>query len=161
MVKEVIQDIFDSKANALIHGCNCFCTMSAGLAKEIKERFPQVFNADRETESGDIKKLGTFTYAGIYDYQKEEYPDLKVIYNLYSQYSFGREKRHTDYGAFCKGLEEIRDSILNNNVYDIKTIGIPFGIGCGLGGGRWVTVKSIIQEVFENSFLNILICKKP
>ena len=50
------------------HGCNCFCTMGAGIAKSIKQSFPEAYAADSCTKKGDKRKLGTCTYADISKY---------------------------------------------------------------------------------------------
>jgi hypothetical protein len=39
-------------------------------------------------------------------------------------------------------------------------LGIPYGIGCGLGGGNWQIVSSMLNVIFENSSTNLIICKK-
>lgn len=41
-------DTFD----VIVHGCNCFCVMGAGLAKAIRSEFPEVYRADQGTEAG-------------------------------------------------------------------------------------------------------------
>lgn len=60
------------------HGCNCLCRMGRGIAKEVKDRLPAMWDADRVTGFGDRRKLGTFSYA--------EFP-WGVGYNLYTQFS--------------------------------------------------------------------------
>ena len=37
----------------IAHGCNCMCTMGAGIAKTIKSEFPEAYQADCATEKGD------------------------------------------------------------------------------------------------------------
>lgn len=62
---ELNGDIFDyinkGKFDVVVHGCNCFCTMAAGIAKTFSKIF-NVENYDKEHEKyyGDINKLGTF-----------------------------------------------------------------------------------------------------
>ncbi len=38
--------------DVIIHGCNCFCTMGAGIAKGIKTQFPEAYRADQRTRKG-------------------------------------------------------------------------------------------------------------
>lgn len=49
--------------NAVIHGCNCFNNMNQEFSQRIKEKYPAACDADKETEKGDEKKLGTYTFA--------------------------------------------------------------------------------------------------
>ena len=39
LIKLAIKGDFD----VIIHGCNCFCTMGAGIAKSIKTAFPEAY----------------------------------------------------------------------------------------------------------------------
>ena len=47
--------------DVVVQGCNCFNTMGGGIAREIRERYPQVALVDQETDRGDYQKLGTWT----------------------------------------------------------------------------------------------------
>jgi Transposase IS66 family len=47
--------------NLIAHGCNCHCTMGAGIAKGIKAAFPAAWDPDRSTKSGERTKLGNCT----------------------------------------------------------------------------------------------------
>ena len=46
LIALAIQGEFD----LIIHGCNCFCTMGAGISKTIKSKFPNAYLADKETK---------------------------------------------------------------------------------------------------------------
>jgi len=46
------KDIFSDSNHIIVHGCNCFCTMGAGIAKTIKELYPSAYLA-----GGDWKKI--------------------------------------------------------------------------------------------------------
>jgi O-acetyl-ADP-ribose deacetylase (regulator of RNase III) len=39
----------------IIHGCNCFGTMGAGIARTIKSQFPVAYTADLDTKKGILK----------------------------------------------------------------------------------------------------------
>ena len=62
---DLIQKAKDGEFDLIVHGCNCFCTMGAGIAKQIKKNFPQAFEEDLKTEKGDHGKLGTITFRFI------------------------------------------------------------------------------------------------
>lgn len=48
----------EGRFDLIVHGCNCFCKMGAGIAKEIKSRYPQAYEQDRLTKYGDKNKMG-------------------------------------------------------------------------------------------------------
>lgn len=49
----LVDAFINNGVNVLIHQANCFCTMNSGIAKEIKQELPEMFQADCET----IKRL--------------------------------------------------------------------------------------------------------
>ena len=76
------------KFDGIVHGCNCFCNMGAGIAKTISKSFPSAFKADQTTDYGDRNKLGTYSKV-----------DTKhgLIINAYTQYHYGFGKMNCDY----------------------------------------------------------------
>lgn len=56
LIKLALEGNFD----VIIHGCNCFHTMGAGIARQIRLKWPGVFEADLQTKKGP-EKLGTYS----------------------------------------------------------------------------------------------------
>jgi len=136
------------KFNIIIHGCNCFNTMGAGIAKEIATRYPEAYKADLQTIKGDRNKLGTYTSTTVTSKEGNTF----TIINAYTQYFYGRAKNNLpliDYDALLKVLTNI-----NNNNYNL-TIGMPF-IGCGLAKGDWNIVSVIINSSITNNKIIIV-----
>lgn len=86
-MKVVKGNIFDlaeqGKFDVVVHGCNCFCTMGKGIAKEVKTRYPWVYEVDLKTHKGDSDKLGTFSEGGVISKTGEF-----VIINAYTQFHY-------------------------------------------------------------------------
>lgn len=38
--------------DAIAHGCNCFCKMGSGIARQIAKAFPVAAKVDRQTKPG-------------------------------------------------------------------------------------------------------------
>lgn len=55
---DLIQLAGNGQFDRIAHGCNCYCTMGAGIAKAVMEVFPSAFEADRATKREDRAKLG-------------------------------------------------------------------------------------------------------
>lgn len=130
-------NLLESDVPAIIHQCNCFHTMGGGVALQLATKYPAVYEADLKTDYGDADKLGTFSVAEING------PKLKVVLNLYAQYSFGPGKQ-TDYLYLMSGLKDALDYLAGR---DIHRVGLPYLIGCGLAGGDEKTVLDIIEAV--------------
>jgi len=106
----------------IVQGCNCYCTMGSGIAKEIRERYPIAYEIDQLTETGDIMKLGCWT---------EAEPGSFLIINAYTQYGFngpGSKADVFEYTSFDLILQKLL--ALHGN----KDFGFPY-IGMGLAGG--------------------------
>ena len=129
---DLIELAKDGKFDVIVHGSNCFCTMGAGIAKRIKQVFPQAYEADMCTRKGDKKKLGTCTYATII-------PLNLIVVNAYTQYDYGKGKIRADYDAIRSCMRWIAKS------FPRSRIGLP-KIGAGLAGGDWNRIYRIIEE---------------
>jgi O-acetyl-ADP-ribose deacetylase (regulator of RNase III) len=136
----VAGDLLTSDVDVLAHGANCFNTMGAGIAAQIKRLYPEAWEVDSLTKKGDKKKLGSFSRT---QYQKP------VIYNLYTQYSFGKNKIYVDYKAVRKALKAMKNDLIKTGYYKTCKLGMPM-IGCGLAGGDWQKISQILEEILND-----------
>ena len=159
MVKKQEVDIFKAPIDVLCHQANCMCTMGAGIAAEIRQRFPEAYKADCATKKGDLAKLGTFS--SVYAEKKNRIDPERplLVVNLYGQFRFGHLARYTNYEAVARALESLRETLLAGGKGLV--VGIPHKMGCSLAGGDWNVVEAIIHSVFEECPLDALICTKP
>lgn len=123
----------EGRFDVIAHGCNCFCTMGAGVARSIAQAFPAAAEADAATVRGDRSKLGTTTTATV---RLESGQPLDVV-NCYTQYQYGRNRMHLDYVALEACLRYLAKR------YNGQRIGLP-RIGTGLAGGNWDFVEKIL-----------------
>lgn len=139
---DLIKRALDGKYDVIVHGCNCFCRMGAGIALQIKTILPEAYEADLATKAGDKSKLGTYTKADIaYEYGTEvKRQDMLTIVNAYTQYGHNPKDKPVDYDAIRKIFAQLNEDYADMNV------GIPM-IGAGLAGGDWNRIASIIDEV--------------
>lgn len=121
----------------IIHGCNCFCTMGAGIAWQIKERFPGAWQADLATPKGDGSKLGNYSMA----VEQTAQGPLTII-NAYTQYDYSGPGVLADYSAVRQVFERIKKD------FPGARIGYP-KIGAGLAGGDWEQIAEIIDNALE------------
>lgn len=126
-----------SKYSHIIHGCNCFCTMGAGIAYLVRKKWPGAYKADLKTTHGDPTKLGDFSY--YYD----KGVDLFVV-NAYTQYRYGRG-RLVDYEAVASVFTKLNKFVKEKD----RPVGIP-RIGAGLAGGHWEAIETIINLTTPN-----------
>lgn len=150
MIKHKVINLVDAKVTAIAHQANCFHIMGGGVARAIREKYPEAYAADVRTRKGDKKKLGTFSEA-VTD-------DGKRIFNVYSQYDLAGPKnmRATQYDMVDIGLRAVCDQLHEGDI-----LGLPYKYGCALGGGSWPIVEAIIYDVFESADFNVILCEWP
>lgn len=121
----------DNYFDVIIHGCNCFCDMGAGIALSIKEKYPEAYEVDSKTVEGDRSKLGDYTLCQT---------DKFTIVNAYTQYHWDISLGiNVDYDAIRSVMKKIKKDFPN------KRIGYPL-IGAGIAGGDWEIISKIIDE---------------
>ena len=135
-------DILKSGANIICHQVNCRGVMGAGLAKQIKNKYPVVFKKYREL----CEFYNPYDLLGSVSTVLVDARNRVWIANLFAQLNYGKSKlQYTNYDALRKCFLDLK------NQEPGMTIAIPYGIGCGLGGGDWNVVKKIIESVFTDS----------
>lgn len=154
----LISMALNSDFDVIAHGCNCFCTMGAGIAPQMVEAFGvDKFVLEHINFKGDINKLGQIDWGGFYlkngkarqnkSPQMGKQYDLFVI-NAYTQYRYGKnhtdgDEKPIDYEALTLCMRKI------NHMFKGKHIGLPW-IGCGLAGGDKGIIKGIIKEELKD-----------
>lgn len=136
MVKFEIGNLLDAPVDYICHQVNCQGRMGSGIAKQIRERWPAVY--DFYITRLDILKDKAFGHTQLVPVHGG-----KVIINMFAQQYYGYDgKRYTSYDAFWACLDGIRDSVPKGS-----SIGFPYKIGCGLGGANWKVIEKMIEEV--------------
>jgi len=143
MIKNVYGDILEAKENIICHQVNCLGVMGAGLAKQIKNRYPEVYEYyynwcmrhNKEELLGRVILVQTEQYS-------------RYIANVFGQIGIKSYKDGcvTNYEALENGLLVVKDEAKKCG----WSVAIPYKIGCGLAGGNWYIVHSIIQKVFSD-----------
>ncbi len=128
----------DGQFDVILHGCNCFCVMGAGIAQSVKQHFPEAFQADYRTEKGDRDKLGSYSSTLI-----EKDSSRFTLVNAYTQYHWRGQGNKADYDAIRSVFKAVRQE------FSGQRIGYPL-IGAGLAGGDWTIIKQIIDEELES-----------
>lgn len=127
----------DGEFDVIVHGCNCFCKMGAGIAKSIKQKFPAAYKADLKTEKGGKSKLGSISTAEM------DLPNGKlIVVNAYTQHNWRGSGRRVDYEAVREAFHEVKEN------FSGLRISYP-AIGAGLAGGDWNIISRIIAEVLN------------
>lgn len=139
MIQYVTGDLLEATQKVIIHGVNAQGIMGSGVAKVIREKWPEVYESYHlhyktfGLNLGDILPVNTV--------------DGKIIVNAVTQENFGRDGRqYCSYDAIEKCFEQINSRAVDWNVTEMA---LP-KIGAGLGGGSWTIIENIILKTAKN-----------
>lgn len=150
-------NILDITEGIICHQVNCQGVFNAGLAKQIREKYPQGYASYMEwhnpTSFNNPKgwKLG--------DLQIVQINSKLAIAQLAGQLKYGRvmttvKSRYTSYQAIRTGLTKLQLHYASSLEYfPGEKVYIPYGMGCGLGGGDWSVVSEIINEIIPYAII--------
>ena len=146
MVKEIKGNLLEQNKGILCHQTNYEGVMGGGIALAIWNKL--LTDQNRKNYTDFCRKHGktALGYAQFL-FLKE---DL-IVANCYSQNGFDESDADgniTNYGAMRKCFVNVLDFALEHK---LPLIFIPYGMGCGIAGGNWDKVRSIIEDVFSES----------
>ena len=115
----------------VVHGCNCFCVMGAGIAKQIREEYPEAYAADCATFRSSPEKIGTYSFANTGKF---------IIINAYTQFRTSSFVCDVfEYEGFAKILNTLASEYPSGN------FGLPY-IGMGLANGNPSRIIPMIEK---------------
>ena len=129
----------------ICHQVNCQGKMGSGIAKQIRAKYPIVYEKYKKEieDNGAQAVYGTILPIDV--------DGCTCIVNMFSQFNYGYDgKRYTSYDAFWNCLNELKELVDIEAFPQVKAIGFPKGIGCGLGGANWAVIHKMIETVFSN-----------
>lgn len=141
-----IGNLLDAQTDVIAHQVNCQGVMGSGVAKQIKEKWPEVFEKYHYHA-----KLSQYNVLG--DCQMVRIEQYKFIANLFGQKYYGQENfRYTSYDA-------IYDALVKLNVYmqerNCKSVAIPYKMSSDRGGADWNVILAMVESVFKNTNITI------
>lgn len=127
-------NLFDAPTGYICHQVNCRGVMGKGVAKTFKEKYPEAFTrynwfCNNYTARTLLGKIMVY----------------KNTICMFAQDDYRGQKRNTNYIAFDDCCSKIKEVVSPNDI-----INMPYGIGCGLGGGDWEKIFNILLEQFKD-----------
>ncbi len=150
MIEYIKKNVITVEMGIVAHGVNCQHRMGSGVAKDIRARWPIVYDEYMKMPKG-AAMLGTAHLVRI----NEGQDDLFVA-NCYTQQFYG-------YGggayANTKSIADSLDQVAKHSaILSDLPIFMP-RIGCGLGGLDWERdVEPIINEIANRRHQEFFVC---
>lgn len=142
ILKEEKRDLFSiNDKYALVHCISEDCEMGAGIAVAFQKKFNM-----RNVLKVRNKGVGTCCVYG--DVKNDK---IRPIFNLITKKSYWHRPT---YENFTESLKDLMEQCID---LDVKYLAMP-KIGCGLDRLQWGKVREIINEVFQDVDIEILVC---
>lgn len=128
-------DVLEGDEPAILQGCNAQGAMNSGVAKAIRDLYPEVFTAYRAVYDARGLEMGSLIPVVV--------SNTRGILNGITQEFYGRDPnvRYVSYDAVADVIKEV-------NKLGFETVAMPL-IGAGLGNGKWPVIEAIIEEYSE------------
>ena len=136
-MKTITGNILDVTEGIICHQVNCQGKMGAGIALQIRRKWPQVYIDYLNAHHKGLLFLCNVTTTQVG-------PNLYVA-NLCGQDRYGRDKRYTDYPALASCLSLVAS--MNRPTY------IPYNMGCVNAGGDWKIVADMIDHYLPDAIV--------
>jgi len=149
-------NLLESPVHIIAHQVNCLGIMGGGIALQIKNKWPRVFEDYKEfIEDWEYCNDGELPLGHCLPVRLNN--EQRTVINIFGQNGIGGMA--TDYDAVRKAFIELKEYLVTDKIYRHDSqipVGIPYKMGCGLGGGDWDTYRKMLQELEdEYNFLFI------
>ena len=151
LYQEEIKDLFSvSDDYVLVHCISADFALGAGIAKEFNKRYhvkKELFERYPDYIQEFTKTSNMYCFGDCLVTENE-----RLILNLVTKKNYWNKPNPK---CFYESLLNLRNIISQRN---IKKIAMPL-IGCGLDQLDWNWVSAKIKQVFEETDIEILVCK--
>jgi O-acetyl-ADP-ribose deacetylase (regulator of RNase III) len=137
MIKYIEGNILNCKEKVIAHGCNAHGVMGSGVAKILRDKYPEIFPTYQALCLGEGNIMGDIVFVPAQS-------DNIVICNMITQQNYGKSgSKFVSYDAIDDCFHNFK---LVNMMKQLNTgLAIP-KIGAGLGGGDWDIIEKIIEK---------------
>lgn len=147
-MKIIDQNMLDVTEGVIVHQVNTSGVMGAGIARAIAQKWPEAeakyVELVRTVDNPDLL-LGFVQWYTI--------EDGLILANLFGQHLGVHNNRPTRYDATVDGWTSIANNLrfLRDNLFPDLKVYLPYGMGCGLGGGDWTVYSAIVDAIVPDA----------
>ena len=150
MVTVVKGNLLDATEIVIAHQVNCQKKMNSGVAKAIREKYPEVFEQYLETDP----QLGNVGF--VFVPTDNLTGNGITIANMYAQDMYGYDgKQYTNYEAFRQCCKDIVKVCKGASEMEVLTVAMPYKIASDRGGADWDKIMDILLEEFTDVDLTL------
>ena len=138
-------DLMAASERFIVHGCNAQGVMGSGVAKLIRDKYPQAYNEYVDVHRTSGLLLGQTIWVNTHPH---------TIINAITQQNYGRDENvvYVSYDAIAAVFRQINATAgmpPSDAFGEVDAVALPL-IGAGLANGRWSIISKIIEEEATN-----------
>ena len=151
-------NLLEAPVDYICHQVNCQGRMASGIAKQIRDRWPIVYEQYMAGINERRKKVEEL--CGQWESQIDvsetllghgqniPVSDNLTVINMFAQEYYGYDgKRYTSYDAFWSCLGHIKEFVPKGS-----KIAFPYKIGCDRGGATWEVIYMMIVTTLGSDY---------
>jgi O-acetyl-ADP-ribose deacetylase (regulator of RNase III) len=151
-----VGDMLTTPNQFLVQGCNAQGAMGSGIAKSIRDIYPNVYTEYHQVYLNHGLDLGDVIPVAVpaVEYRGTHYSE-RIILNAITQEYAGREDvRYVSYDGIARSIERINDLVkaasIDCMLMSVKPeVSFPL-IGAGLARGDWFVIARLIETLSVN-----------
>ncbi len=146
-------NLLDATTDVIAHQVNCQSVMGSGVAKQIRDKWPRVYDS-YVTYCYDYIAC---THELLGECQLVQINDNQHVANLFGQNYYGRDgKRYTSYDGIYDALVSLASQMKDNNM---NSVAFPYHMSSDRGGADWSIISIMITAVFKGTDVTVEIWK--
>lgn len=146
-------NLLDAQTDVIAHQVNCQGVMGSGVAKQIREKWANVYTVYR----AEYDLFTDLNKSLLGNCQLVQVNDNQYVANLFGQNYYGRDaKRYTSYDGIYDALTSLTVQMMDNGM---ESLAIPYKMSSDRGGADWNVVLAMIESVFKDTDITIEIWK--
>lgn len=142
MIKHINGSIILAEEDIIAHQTNAQGVMGSGLAKQIRDSFPEAYAQYKRLADSYSDKSNLLGRSQLVEVREGKY-----VANLFGQLNYGRSARqYTQYDALEQALITLKNKAQRAGL----SVALPYLLGCGLANGDWKVVEKMIDDIFAD-----------
>lgn len=138
-------DLMKATERFIVHGCNAQGVMGSGVAKLIRDKYPQAYNEYVDAHRTNGLLVGQTIWVNTHPH---------AIINAITQEFYGRDENvvYASYDGIRAAFNQINATagMPESDAFGkVDAVALPL-IGAGLANGRWSIISKIIEEEATN-----------
>lgn len=149
IIKTVNGDVLSAPEMYIAHQCNCMTVRSHGLAASIARTFPEADVYGQRGRDGTRNRTTHPDTPGTISVLPSGEISIICMFAQWAPgkpFTFSRYYPFTYHDSHDTRLRWFKECLDKIDALNLEAVAIPYNIGCGLAGGKWLDYEQYIKN---------------